>query len=194
MRNVTRLWPRLFHLEGPDRVIMALRWLALGLVLLLSFFEPFTEGVLIPTSTVILGAVIYNLLIQALGHIFPWPRLPLNILALDTLVATVAIYLTGGFHSSFFIVDYFVILGIAFHLNLVQTVLLALLINCLCVAVCFINPASRQLPYAIYSLAATSAPLLTDRHPGCSIPGTTAPGAAGDRKGKGSGGPPRSPE
>jgi len=139
---------------------MALRWLALGLVLLLSFFDPFTEGVLIPISTVILGAVIYNLLIQALGHIFPWPRLPLNILALDTLVATVAIYLTGGFHSSFFIVYYFVILGIAFHLNLVQTVLLALLINCLYAATCFINPAGRQFPYAIYSLAGTSAILL----------------------------------
>jgi len=160
MGDVKGLWSWFWHLEGADRVIMPLRWLALGLVLLLSFFDPFTEGVLVPPSTVILGAVIYNLLIQALGHMFPWPRLPLNILALDTLVATVAIYLTGGFHSGFFIVYYFVILGIAFHLNLVQTILLALLTNCLYAATCFINPAGRQLPYAMYSLAGTSALLL----------------------------------
>jgi len=160
MGDVKGLWSRLFHFEGADRVIMPLRWVALGLVFLLSFFDPFAEGVLVPPSTVILGAIIYNLLIEGLGHVFPWPRLPLNILALDTLVATVAIYLTGGFHSSFFIVYYFVILGIAFHLNLVQTILLSLLINLLYAATCFINPAGRQLPYAMYSLAGTSALLL----------------------------------
>lgn len=160
MRNVKRLWSRLFHREGTDWVIMVLRWLALGLVILLSFFDPFREGVLVSTPTVILGAVLYNVLIESLGRLFPWPRLPLNVLALDTLVATVAIYLTGGFHSSFFIVYYFVVLGIAFHLSLVQTILLALLMNFLYVAVCFINPASRQFPHAMYSLAATSALLL----------------------------------
>ena len=160
MRNVTGLWSRLFHRGGTDWVIMSLRWLALGLVILLSFFDPFGEGVLVSTSTVILSAVLYNLLIECLGRLFPWPRLPLNVLALDTLVASVAIYLTGGFHSSFFIVYYFVILGIAFHLSLVQTILLALLINFLYVAVCFVNPAIRQFPHAMYSLAATSALLL----------------------------------
>ena len=139
VKDATELWPRLFHVEGTEWVIMVLRWLALGLVILLSFFDPFEEGVLVSTPTVILSAVLYNLLIQALGRLFPWPRLPLNVLALDTLVATVAIYLTGGVHSSFFIVYYFVILGIAFHLSLVQTVLLALLINLLYAAVCFIN-------------------------------------------------------
>ncbi|MEA3345288.1 MAG: ATP-binding protein [Chloroflexota bacterium] len=157
---MTEFWSQLLHLEGAEKVTATLRWLALGLVILLSFFDPFEAGVLVPVSTVILGAAIYNLLIQALGHIFPWPRLPLNVLALDTLVATVAIYLTGGFHSSFFIVYYFIILGIAFHLNLVQTVLLALLINFLYAAICFINPAGRQIPWATYSLAATSAILL----------------------------------
>jgi len=151
---------RLFHLEGTDRVIIALRWLALGLVILLSFFDPFTEGVLVPTFTVILGVALYNLFIQALGYFFPWPRLSLNILALDTLVATVAIYLTGGFHSSFFIIYYFIILGIALHLNLVKTILLALLINLLYAAVCFINASGRQFSYTAYSLAGTSAILL----------------------------------
>jgi len=147
----------LFRPRGEDAVFMGLRWLALLLVLVLSFFNPFTVGMLLSMSTVFLAVVVYNLLMQALGRLFVWPRRPLNLLALDTLVAAVAIYLTGGFHSSFFIIFYFVVVGAAFYLNLVQTVVVALLIHLLYVTICLLNPASRQLPYTIYSVAVKSA-------------------------------------
>ena len=143
--------------RGKDTVFMGLRWLALLLVLILSLFNPFTVGVLLPMSTVFLAVVVYNLLMQALGRLFVWPRRPLNLLALDALVAAVAIYLTGGFHSSFFVIFYFIVAGAAFYLNLVQTVVVALLLHVLYVTICLLNPASHQFPYTIYSVVVKSA-------------------------------------
>ena len=159
MERVRELATHLFQFKGRDAIFMGLRWLALLLVLVLSFFNPFTVGVLLPMSTVFPAVVVYNLLMQALGRLFVWPRRPLNLLALDTLVAAVAIYLTGGFHSSFFIIFYFVVVGVAFYLNLVQTVVVALLLHVLYVIICLLNPASRQFPYMIYSVLVKSAML-----------------------------------
>ncbi len=147
---LSRLW-------GKDAAFMGLRWLALLLVLVLSLFNPFTVGVLLPISTVFPVVVIYNLLMEGLGRLSAWARRPLNLLALDTLVAAVAVYLTGGFHSSFFITFYFIVAGAAFYLNLVQTVVVALLLQVTYVAICLLNPGSRQFPYTIYSVAAKSA-------------------------------------
>ena len=159
MERARELVTHLFQFRGRDAIFMGLRWLALLLVLVLSFFNPFTVGVLLPMSTVFPAVVVYNLLMQALGRLFVWPRRPLNLLALDTLVAAVAIYLTGGFHSSFFIIFYFVVVGVAFYLNLVQTVVVALLLHVLYVIICLLNPASRQFPYMIYSVLVKSAML-----------------------------------
>lgn len=140
-------------------IVTGLRWLALLLVLILSFFDPFTLGVLLPMSIVFPAIVVYVLLMGALGRLFIWPRRPLNLLALDTVVATVALYLTGGFHSSFFIIFYFIVIGAAFYLNLVQTVVVALLLHILYVIICLLNPSSQQFPYAIYIVLAKSAML-----------------------------------
>jgi K+-sensing histidine kinase KdpD len=157
MEKARALGAHLFR--GRDTVFMGLRWLALLLVLILSFFNPFTVGIFLPMSTVFPAVVVYNLLMQALGRLFVWPRRALNLLALDTLVAAVAIYLTGGFHSSFFIIFYFVVVGAAFYLNLVQTVVVALLLHILYVIICLLNPGSHQFPYMIYSVLAKSAML-----------------------------------
>ena len=149
--------------RGKDAVFMGLRWLALLPVLILSLFDPFTVGVLLPMSTVFPAVVVYNLLMQALGRLFVWPRRPLSLLALDTLVATVATYLTGGFHSSFFAVFYFIATGAAFYLNLVQTIIVSLFLYIVYVTICLLNPGGRQFPYMIYSVIVKSAllPLVT---------------------------------
>jgi len=156
MERIKALGSHLFRARGKDAVFMGLRWLALLLVLVLSLFDPFTAGVLLPMSIVFPAVVVYSLLMQALGRLFAWPRRPLNLLALDTLVTAVAIYLTGGFHSGFFIVFYFIVAGAAFYLNLVQTVVVALLLEVLYVTICLLNPASHQFPYVIYSVLAKS--------------------------------------
>ncbi|MCP4543337.1 MAG: GAF domain-containing protein [Chloroflexi bacterium] len=157
MERIKGLKAYLLRSRQKDIIFLSLRWLALLVVLILSLFNPFTVGVLLPMSTVFPVVVIYNLVMQALGRIFVWPRRPLNRLALDTLVTTVAIYLTGGSHSSFFIVFYFVVVAAAFYLNLVQTIVVTLLLHALYITICLLNPASRQFPYTIYSVAVKSA-------------------------------------
>lgn len=148
------------HLEKIDSVILGLRWLALALVFILSLFDRSSEGVLVPTLYLIPAVAGYNLLVFLLRYPFAWLRRLLNVLALDTIVATLAVYLTGGFHSSFFIIYFFALIGAAFHLNLVSTILVALITGLIYVAVCFANPAGVWDPYAAYMLAAKFALLL----------------------------------
>jgi K+-sensing histidine kinase KdpD len=143
-----------------ERAILALRWLALVIVLILSFFDRSTEGVFVPTAYVVLAVAAYNLLIFFLRYPVSWLRRTLNVLALDTVVATAAVYLTGGFHSSFFIVYFSVVIGAALHLSLTPTILVALIVGLLYVATCFVNPAGVFSLYAAYILPAKVALLL----------------------------------
>ncbi|MEA3459102.1 MAG: ATP-binding protein [Chloroflexota bacterium] len=151
---------RLPYLEKIDSIILGLRWLALVLVFVLSLFDRSSEGVLVPALYMILAMAGYNLLIFFLRYPFAWPRYLLNVLALDIIVATFAIYFTGGFHSSFFIIYFFAIIGAAFHLSMVPTILIALITGVVYVATCFVNPARVWSPYAAYMLSAKVALLL----------------------------------
>jgi len=151
---------RLPYLEKTDQAILGLRWLTLVLVLTLSFFDRSQEGVIIPTTQMVLAMAGYNILIFFLARHLAWLRRLLNVLALDTLVATVATYLTGGFHSSFFIVYFLVVIGAAFHLSLTSTMVVALILGLIHVAACFVSPAGVWTPFAIYMLAAKFALLL----------------------------------
>jgi len=151
---------RLPHLEKIDQAILGLRWLTLVLVLALSLFDRSREGVIIPTTQMVLAVAGYNVLIFFLAHHLAWLRRLLNVLALDTVVATVATYLTGGFHSSFFIVYFLVVIGAAFHLSLTSTMVVALTLGLIHVAACFVSPAGVWTPFAIYMLAAKFALLL----------------------------------
>jgi len=143
-----------------ERAILALRWLALVIVLILSFFDRSTEGVFVPTAHVVLVVAAYNLLTLFLRYPLSWLRRTLNVLALDAVVATAAVYLTGGFHSSFFIIYFSVVIGAALHLSLVPTILVALIVGLLYVTTCFVNPAGVFSPYAAYILPAKVALLL----------------------------------
>ncbi len=148
------------HSEAIERVVLALRWLALALVLVLSFFDRSTEGVFVPTAYVVLAVAAYNLLIFFLRYPLGWLRRTLNVLTLDAVVATAAVYLTGGFHSSFFIIYFAVAIGAALHLSLVPTILVALVVGLLYVATCFVNSAGVFSPYVAYILPAKVALLL----------------------------------
>jgi len=156
LKKIRGLQPYIVQFGGKDVVAKGFRWIALLLVLILSFFDPFTEGMLFPFPLVFLAAVLYVFLTQILSRLFGWLRRPLSLLVLDALAVLVAIYLTGGFHSSFFIALYFAIAGAAFYLNWAQTVSVALVLHVLYVMLCLLNPASHQHPFAIYSIVAKS--------------------------------------
>ncbi len=145
-RNVRQSDRPLPHPELIEQGVLALRWFALFIIFDLSFFDQSTEGVVVPSLRliVILGA--YNLLVLLLRQQLRSGRQVLNLLALDTVIATVAVYLTGGVHSSFFLLYVFAIVSSAFYLDLVPTILLTFLVSVLYVLTCLTNPAGVFSP------------------------------------------------
>jgi signal transduction histidine kinase len=95
-----------------------------------------------------------NGLLLLLMRYVAWLRRPLNYLALDTVVATTAVYLTGGYHSSFFVLYVFITIGAAFHLDLLRITAVTLIIGLIYVGACYVNPAGLESPYAQYILSA----------------------------------------
>ena len=137
-----------------ERHILLLRFLALLLVLVLHLFDRSTAGVLVPVPQVALALLAYNGLIYILAHYVPWLRRPLNYLALDTVIATLAVYLTGGYHSSFYVLFVFITIGAAFQLELARTLIVTLVIGLIYVGACYFSPARLSPPPAQYILAA----------------------------------------
>lgn len=145
-----RWFPRLTALERP---ILLLRWLALLLVLILHWFDESEAGVFFPVPHMALVVAGYNGLLLWLMHRVRWLRKPLNSLTIDTIVATAAVYLTGGYHSSFFVLYVFITIGAAFHLELVRTIVATVGIGLIYVGACYVNPAGLKQPGAQYMLA-----------------------------------------
>lgn len=137
-----------------ERPILLLRGLALLLALVLHFFDRSTEGVVLLAPQMAVLLVGHSALLYLLMLYVRWLRRPLNYLAVDTVVATLAVYLTGGYHSSFFVLYVFIIIGVAFQLELTRTIVVALAIGLIYVSACYLSPASLESPYARYMLAA----------------------------------------
>lgn len=144
----------LAYLPKVERPILLFRWLALLLVLVLHWFDRSTDGVLFPLPQMVLVVAGYNGLHLLLMRYVRWLQRPLNYLAMDTVVATVAVYLTGGYHSSFFLLYVFIIIAAAFHLELARTITVSLAIGLIHIGACYFNPAGLEQPYAQYILAA----------------------------------------
>jgi K+-sensing histidine kinase KdpD len=137
-----------------ERHILLLRFLALLLVLILDLFDLSTDGILLAVPQLVLILLGYNGLIYLLAHYVRWLRRPLNYLALDTVIATLAVFLTGGYHSSFFVLYVFIIIGAAFQLELARTLIVALVVGLIYVGACYFSPASLGSPPAQYIVAA----------------------------------------
>jgi len=141
-------------LPGIEQQILLLRWLALLMVIVLHWFDRSTAGVILPVPQMALVVTCYNLILLLLMRYVGWLRRPLNYLALDTVVATLAVCLTGGYHSSFFVLYIYITIGAAFQLVLVPTVIVGLLTGLIYVVACYVSPASLQSTDALYIMAA----------------------------------------
>jgi len=145
---------KLPHLTWVGQLLLMLRWLALLLVLVLSLFDHLEEGLLVSPLYAVLGVVAYNLALLFISQHVRWLRRPLNFLALDTIVATLATYLTGGYHSGFFILYVFNVIGVAFYMDLAPTILVALVAGLIYTGACAVNSAGLWTPIALYIVAA----------------------------------------
>jgi K+-sensing histidine kinase KdpD len=134
-------------------LILSLRFLALVLAVILSFLDRSQVGVIVPIRDITLAAVVYNVVLVALARHVKWLRQTLNVLVVDTLITTLCTYLTGGYHSGFFIVYFFIVSGAAFYLNLVAITLVSLILSLIYLGACFLNPAGIWTANALFIVA-----------------------------------------
>jgi K+-sensing histidine kinase KdpD len=134
-------------------LILTLRFLALALAVLLSFFDQLQVGIVVPTAHAAIAALAYNVLLVVLARYVGWLRQTLNVLVVDTLGTTIIVSLTGGYHSGFFIVYLFIVIGAAFYLNLVAITLVSLVLGLIYVGACMISPAGIWTANAVYIVA-----------------------------------------
>jgi signal transduction histidine kinase len=139
--------------EWVSWLILSLRFLALTLAVMLSFIDRSQVGVIVPITHITLAAIVYNVVLVVLARYVRWLRQTLNVLVLDTLVTTLVVYLTGGYHSGFFIIYFFIITGAAFYLNLVATTLVTLVLGLIYVGACILSPAGIWTANAAFILA-----------------------------------------
>ncbi|MGC8825795.1 MAG: sensor histidine kinase [Anaerolineae bacterium] len=133
-----------------QHVSSILRWVSLALAIGLSFVDQSREGQLVGTLPLAVGVAGYFLartLVPLLSHL---PDRPLLATALDALVATIAVYLNGGYHSAFFILYLFVLITVAFYFNVVTSIVLANISGFLYVLACVLSPAGLSAPWAVY--------------------------------------------
>jgi K+-sensing histidine kinase KdpD len=134
-------------------LMLSLRFLALTLAVILSVFDRSQAGVIVPAVHITLAAIAYNVILVLLARYVHWLRQTLNVLAVDTLFTTIAVSLTGGYHSGFFILYFFIVLGAAFYLNLVAVTLVSLILGLIYVGACVMSPAGIWTANAAFILA-----------------------------------------
>lgn len=132
--------------EMIQRAAIAIRWLALVIAFDLSFFDLSTEGVMVPPLRIILLVGAVDLLVVLLRNHLRSRREILNLLVIDAIIATLAVYLTGGVHSSFFVLYACVILVAAMYLALAPSILVTLVVAVLYILTCSANPAGITSP------------------------------------------------
>jgi hypothetical protein len=118
-----------------------LRWISLALAIGLSFVDQSQEGRLVGTLPLAAGVALYFLARTLVPLLSRLPDRPLLATALDALVATIAVYLNGGYHSAFFILYLFVLITVAFYFNVVTSIELANISGFLYVLACVLSPA-----------------------------------------------------
>ncbi|MGQ9516752.1 MAG: sensor histidine kinase [Anaerolineae bacterium] len=127
-----------------------LRWISLALAIGLSFVDQSQEGRLVGTLPLAVGLAGYFLARTLVPLLSRLPDRPLLGTALDAIVATIAVYLNGGYHSAFFILYLFVLITVAFYFNVVTSIVLANISGFLYVLACVLSPAGLSAPWAVY--------------------------------------------
>jgi signal transduction histidine kinase len=123
-----RLWTQAV---GVDQLDAALRGLAVGIVLLLSlvgynYIQPRPSFLPFPIApaAVATALVLYNVAVVVLLGV-PWRHRPgFALFALDWLVVSLAVLLTGGFYSPFLVLYYALVIGGALRLDFQPTLVL----------------------------------------------------------------------
>lgn len=139
--------PRLFRLAAASgwsltHVVDALRWLTLAVLFTFSLFgQPATSWV---GGYAVAALALYNLAITLFR-----PRLgrwlgPAWLFAVDGLVVSLGVLVTGGLPSSLFVLYYLIVIGSALHLSTLENVAFTVLL-----AIAYLGVASLPAPHLL---------------------------------------------
>jgi len=103
------------RLPSLDRLLMILRWGAIAVVFFLAWVNPAR-----PAYAALILAV-YNAAVGVLRGRFAPLRAPLNLFALDVVVVSLVVLASGGIDSPAYIIYYLSVIGLAFYLSLLET-------------------------------------------------------------------------
>ncbi len=150
------------HIEPPLRlpditaagtILLVIRWLCLVLSLILASFDYSTAGVLLAPGYAAAIVAAWNLLLATAGRRVSWLQHPRNFLALDTLLAGVIVFVTGGYHSGFFILLIGAVISGSLYLSLAHTVWFTLGVGVLFQVACSIGLYGAYTQEALYLIA-----------------------------------------
>jgi len=130
--STSNRWPIAGPVLNLDRLMILLRWGAIGVIFTLAWLNPNA-----PTHVAFLLAV-YNLVVTLARGRLTLLRAPLSIFALDVIVVSAVVFLTGGVDSLAYILYYLSVVGLTLALPLIEsiaaTLILALIYTGTCLA------------------------------------------------------------
>jgi len=122
-----------------DRLLLILRWVALGLALLLNLWAEAPIGFTHEPETAVIVLAIYNavvsLVVVSRGWLGPW-----RLLIMDTVVFSLGVAAAGGWHSSLYMLYLLVVVGAATHLGAAASFGYSVVASGLYAAACILVP------------------------------------------------------
>lgn len=122
-----------------DRLLLALRWAALAIALILNLWAPIPTGFTHEPEAVIVVLAVYNAVIT-LAQVRLKRITPGTMLAIDTVVFSAGIITSGGWHSSLFVLYFLTVLVSAIHLRPVESLGYTAMVGLIYAAVCVVLP------------------------------------------------------
>jgi signal transduction histidine kinase len=139
--------PEVFH--GRDRVggsafsmvrlLLGLRWVALAIAFLLNIWDAAPAGFAHEPEAWIVAAAVYNAAVTF--DLLRWRALtPRLLLLTDSLVFTGGVVMTGGWHSSLYVLYFLIVLGAALQLRPAESLSYAIATGAVYGAACILLP------------------------------------------------------
>ncbi|HEX2923251.1 MAG TPA: ATP-binding protein [Chloroflexota bacterium] len=121
------------------KLLLAFRWIALAIAFLLNIWDASPAGFAHEPEAWIAAAAVYNAVVTLV--LLRWRRLtPRQLLVADSLVFTGGVVMTGGWHSSLYVLYFLIVLGAALQLRHVESLSYALAVGFVYAAACILLP------------------------------------------------------
>ncbi len=121
------------------RLLLWFRWIALAIAFLLNIWDLAPAGFAHEPEAWIAAAAVYNGVVTLL--LLRWGRLtPRRLLVADSLVFTGCVVMTGGWHSSLYVLYFLIVLGAALQLRAAESLSYTIAVGSVYAVACILMP------------------------------------------------------